>query len=100
MHQGLDLFSSLKADEGMQLINHDVLDVGHHPRDGWPPIHKEGFQGFRGDQQHPIGTLQELLLLAVGDITMPASNRDLQRVTELVEPSPLIIDQRFERTDV
>ncbi|MNV05518.1 hypothetical protein D3C71_958590 [compost metagenome] len=100
VHQGLKLLPPLRPDKRMQLIDHKKCGHLKHRRDGRPSIAQQCLEGLWSDEQDSVPLLQELGLGRRTNIAMPRPHGDIQLLAELVEPTKLVVDEGFERTDV
>ena len=100
VQQALHLAAARIADEGVQLVDHHGIESAEQPRRLGPAPDQGRLQGFRGDQQDAGRGLARLALVGLGDIAVPAENRNVQRLAQPVEPAELIVDQGLERADI
>ena len=63
-------------------------------------VEQQRFQRLWGDLQHARGMLEELLLLGLGHIAVPAPDRDVALGAEVVQAQELVVDERLEGRDV
>ena len=84
----------------MDFIDHDEAQIPEQARQVMMTPDEHGFHRFGRDLQDALRFRQEALFFRGIDIAMPALHRDFGLCQEIAESRKLIVEQRFERTDV
>src|SRR5215211_1191539 len=75
MQQGLQLGAAFAADEGMKLVDHDVLKTTQESADLRSLIDEERFERFWSDQDQAVRVLEEGRAVFAHDIAVPPVDR-------------------------
>ena len=92
--------SARRADHRMNFVDHDKLEVPKDPIEPLCSIQEQGLDRLRCNQQNTSRTIHESFLAAAINVTMPTMDLNLRVLTQGFQPSELIVDKRFQRSDV
>ena len=89
------LHAPVTAQQGMDLIDDDKAQIAEQGRDFHMLVDHQRFQGLRRDLQDAGGLSDQLPLLRLRRVPVPAGYGNPGFLTQLVEPSELVVDERF-----
>ncbi len=99
MQERLNLFTPLRANEGVKLVDHHAAGLSGQLRNQRSFIDEERLKRFWSDDENAGQTLQESLLEGRRDIAMPAQHRQIHQVADRCQTLRLVVDKSFEWTD-
>ena len=89
------LHAPVTAQQGMNLIDDDKAQIAEQGRDFHMLVDHQRFQGLRRDLQNAGGFPDQLPLLRLRRVPVPAGHGNPGFLTQLVKPSELVIDERL-----
>ena len=84
----------------MHFVDHDEAQVAEQPGNIGVAVQQQRFEGFRRDLENAGGVAEQSVLMGLRDIAVPVPDRNFRLPAEVVEPLELVVDERFQWTDV
>ena len=75
-----DLVAPIGAREGMHLVDNHIAEVTEDASHIVGAAHEHGLQGFRGDLENAAGLFQQLPLVRLSHVSVPAGDRDPRQI--------------------
>ena len=100
LDQAEGLHPAVPPQQRMDLIHHDETQVPEQGRNLHMLVDHERLQRFRRDLQDPGGLSQELSLLRLRHVPVPAPDRNPRLLAQIVQSPELVVDQGLERCDI
>ena len=94
-NQAEGLQAPVPAQQGMYLINDNKTQIAEQERDFHMLIDHQRFQRFRRDLQNAGGLSDQLPLLRLWSVSVPAGHGNSGFLTQLAKPFELVVDERL-----
>ena len=99
-HQTNRLTATVATHQRMHLVNDYVPQVVKQLGECGVFVEQHRLQRLRRDLQNARGMFQHLCLVGLGNVAVPVPDRDASLGAEVVQPEKLVVDKRFQRSDV
>ena len=94
------LAAPVPAQERVDLVDNDVAQVVEQAGHEGVLVQQERLERFRRYLEDAARMLQHLRLMRSGNVPVPVPHRDTGFLAEVVQAHELVVDERFERSDV